>query len=210
MSPAELLVKKGDVKRLPPAQGDTYIAGLGWDPAAGQGSVDLDSWVIRRHTGGLVEAIFWGNQDLWRPDLGQIGPEQPYIATPEEDVVHHGDDRTGEVSATGYDETIELNLGKAPADVDQYAFFVTLYEDEDPPSGNTLGIATNVVCAVEAPNGNKLSTKLESDHAFDLTVLVCTVDRREDGNGWDLNAKQQGFDDSMFDVAKKLGVVGFP
>jgi tellurium resistance protein TerD len=208
MSPAELLVKKGEVKKLPPAQGDTYLAGLGWDPAAGQGSVDLDSWVIRRRTDGTVEAIFWGNKPLWRPDLGANSEGSPWIATPEEDVIHQGDDRTGAESDAGYDEIIQLNLGKTPADVDQYAFFVTLYED--PPQGNTLGIATNVVCAVEAPNGNKLSTQLESDHGFDLTVLVCTIDRRDDGNGWDLNAKQTGFDDSMFDVAKKLGVVGFP
>jgi stress response protein SCP2 len=180
-----MMVKKGDIKKLPP--GDVFTVGLGWDPAAGQGSVDLDSWVLRRHTDGTMDAIFWGNPNYQRPDLGQISPSQPYIATPEEDVVHHGDDRTGEVSAEGYDETIELVTAKAPTDVDQYSVFVTLYED--PPQGNTLGIATNVKCGVKAE--------------------VCTIDRRADG-GWEMNAKQQGYDDSMFDVAKKLGCVGFP
>ncbi|HVX24443.1 MAG TPA: TerD family protein [Candidatus Saccharimonadales bacterium] len=201
-----LQVKKGDTKKLPP--GDAYTVGVGWDPAADQSeSPDLDVWVIRRYDDGRSEPIFWGNQDWHRPDLGTNSEGNPWVATPEEDVVYQGDDRTGASSATGYDEITTLTPSKAPAGLTQYAVFVTYYDDPevDPPT-KTLGMASNITCGVKNEvTGNELATNLEGDHAFDVTVLICTIDRAADGS-WSMTAKQEGYTDSMIKVAKALGV----
>lgn len=197
---------QGDTKALPTNKGQVFTAGVGWDPAAGQDTVDLDLWLIRTQSDGNVECAFWGNQKWQRPDLGTNGSGSPYIASPEGDVVHKGDDLTGAESDTGYDETIALDLSKAPATVTQYALFATIYSDAN---DKTLGMATNVICGVKEENsGNEYTTELADDHGFDLSVLICTIDN-VDGK-WKMTNKDEGYDDPMPEIAKKLGVVGFP
>lgn len=199
----QLLIRKGEQKKLP---GTTFEAGLGWDEAPGHDQVDLDLWVIRMNA-GVAEPIFWGNQDWHRPDLGQNTEGNPFVATPEGDVIYKGDDRTGAESATGYDENVILTLDKAPAGVTQYAVFATNYEDPevDPPT-KTLGMATNVLFGCKQPGTeNELAVKLAEDNPFDVTVLLCTIDRQADGS-WTMHSKQEGYTDSMIKVAQKLGV----
>lgn len=202
---ATLQVVKGDKRKLPP--GNAFVAGLGWDPAPGKEDVDLDFWLLRKHTNGVVDAVFWGNEDYKRPDLGQNAEGNPWLATPELDVIHKGDDTTGAESDTGYDENIVLDLSKTPDDVAQYILFATIYDEN---AGSTLGMATNVICGVtEEGSGNELQTQLVDNHGFDVSVLICIIEKDADGK-WTMTSKQEGFTDTMFEVAKKLGVVGFP
>lgn len=200
----QLEVKKGEVRKLP--SGNTFTVGLGWDEAAGHENVDLDLWVVRMNN-GQAEPIFWGNRDWERPELGKNSEGNPWIATPEGDVVYQGDDRTGAESASDYDEIAILDLGKSPAAVTQYAVFTTYYDDPevDPPT-KTLGMATNVICGVKnEATGQELVTKLVEDHTFDVTVLLCTIDKQPDGS-WSMTGKQEGYTDSMIKVGRALGV----
>lgn len=201
---AQLQVTKNQTKKLPTNQGQIFEAGLGWEPAKGQADVDLDLWIIRTHDSGLVEAIFWGNTGWHRADLGTTSQGQPWIVTPEGDVVHKGDDRTGGEAAVGYDETALIDLSKTPASVIQYAVFTTYY-DENVPS-QTLGAATDIVCGVKELNtGNEYVAKVEDDHGFDVTLLCTTIDRGPDGS-WTMTNKSEGFTEDMVTVAKKAGV----
>jgi stress response protein SCP2 len=196
----QLQVKKGDSKKLP---GQSFAAGLGWDQADASNPIDLDLWIIRNN-GGTFEPICWANADWHRPDLGKNSEGNPWIATPELDVVHRGDDRTGAESTTGYDENAVLDLGKAPASVTQYQVYATYYDENG--TGHTLGMATNVTFGVmQEATGNELVTRLDQDHGFDVTVLLCTIDRGPDGS-WSMTSVQSGFTDDMLTVAHKLGI----
>jgi stress response protein SCP2 len=207
--PSTLQVKKGQTRRLPPGQ--SFTGGLGWDEAAGQAEADLDLWILRFKKDGTCFPVYWGNGDAKHPELGTIhdpitNEENPYLATPELELVHTGDDRTGYSSQGGYDENITLNLSQAPADVVQYAFFVTIYDES---GTQTLGIATNIKCGVkEEASGNELVCHIEDEHGFDVTVLVCTIDRDPEGH-WAMTGKDEGYSDDMITVAKKLGIHGF-
>lgn len=197
----QLLVAKDSTRKLP---GQSFAAGLGWDQADASNPIDLDLWIIRMNN-GTAEPICWANADWHRPDLGKNSEGNPWIATPEGDVVHRGDDRTGAESNTGYDENTNLSLGQAPAGVTQYQVYATYY-DQTGSSGHTLGMATNVTFGVmEEASGNELVVRLDQDHAFDVTVLLCTIDRNADGS-WSMTSKQQGYTDDMMTIAHALGI----
>lgn len=202
---AQLQVTKDQTKKLPVHLGTSFNAGLGWDPAKGQDEVDLDLWILRKHEDGRVEALYWGNQGWHRPDLGHTSQGLPWIATPELDVIHKGDDRTGGESDTGYDENAAIDVSKTPASVVQYAVFTTYYDQNG--TGKTLGEATNILCGVtQDGTGNELQAKVEENHGWDVSLLVCTIDRGEDGS-WSMTNKSEGFTDDMVTVARKAGVV---
>lgn len=200
----QLQVKKGQTVKLP---GTSFVAGLGWDPAEGVAEkIDLDLWIIRHYADGTVDAIYWGQEDWERPDLGRNSEGNPFIATPEEDVVYKGDDRTGAESATGYDENADMPVHKAPKTVVQYSIFATYYENPNDRKGHTLGMATNVIfgCKQEGSD-NELVVKLADDHPFDVTVLLCTIDQGAP-DSWSITNKDEGYTDDMFTIAKKLGI----
>lgn len=143
---ARLLVKKGQSRVLPNSA--LFEAGLGWDAAGDVGdSPDLDLIVFRVRAGGVVEPLCWPNTHWYRPDLGCNSEGNPFIATPELDAIHSGDDRTGAESDGGYDETVKLDLSKAPADVTRYVICVNIYDEDE--AGLTLGVATNIQCGVK-------------------------------------------------------------
>lgn len=202
-----IAIKKGQSVRLPGASGGRFSAGLGWAAAQDQNKIDLDFWTLRNNN-GTWEPVSWVNQ-LWeRPDLGRNGEGNPFIATPEGDVVYKGDDRTGAESDTGYDENVDIDLSKAPAGVTQYAFFATYYSEEVPSP--TLGMASSIVCGVTDPStGNELKVELGDQFPFAVSVLICTVDRQPDGS-WHLTSKlddsNDGYTDGMLDVAEQMGV----
>lgn len=202
-----ITVKPGETKGLPKAS--VFLAGLGWEGKDGQ---DLDLWIFRHHTNGVVEAISWANGDWHRPDLGlNIDPvtrqENPWIATPELDVIHRGDDRTGRGSDSGYDELADFDLSKAPDSVIRYSIFGTIYDEKK--QGLTLGMASNIVFGIkdEATN-NELRTD-PTQHDFDVSVALATIDRASSANHWTMSgvaADKRGTTDDMFKIAGALGV----
>jgi stress response protein SCP2 len=204
------LRKKGTM-RLP---GQIFEAGLGWDPAeSASEQVDLDLWFIRRNN-GVYEAISWANFAWERPDLGTTADKNPYIATPELDVIHKGDDRTGASSAGGYDENGTIDLSKSPGGVDQYSVFAGYYDDPEAPNyptGYTLGMVTNVKVGVkDVASGNTVEVPVLEKHGFHVSILVCTIDRQPDGS-WNITSKESdnpddnGWPEDMVTVASKLG-----
>lgn len=201
---AQLQVKKGATKALPSGGNTKFTGGLGWDAVPGGDKVDLDVWVLRHRSGAAEpDIISWANEALARPDLGQNSEGNPYIATPELDVIHQGDDRTGAGSATGYDEIIVLDPSKAPADTVKYDIIVTYYEDPDTGSGMTLGMATSIVCGFkDETSGHELKAPIEENHGFDVTAHVVTIAKTDSGQ-WTLTNIDQGYSENVFDVLRQ-------
>lgn len=200
-----LLVKKGQSKVLPNAS--VFEAGIGWDAAGGVGeSPDLDLVVIRVRANGIGEPLGWPNEKWSRPDLGQNSQGSPYIATPELDAIHTGDDRTGAESDTGYDETVMLDLSKAPADVNRYVIGVTIYDEEG--EGLTLGVASNIICGVkDVTTGNEAYTQLEQDNGFDVSARIAEIIRNPETGRWMMHAVEDGgISGNIFDLGTDLGV----
>lgn len=208
---ATLLVKKGESKALPGNGTNKFVGGLGWDAASGSDEkVDLDLWILRYHTGKTSpDVIAWANPECQRPDLGTNGEGQPWMATPELDVVHQGDDRTGAESSTGYDEIVTIDLSKAPADIDRYVILASYYEDPDTGSGKTLGMATGIVCGFrDETTGHELKAPIEDDHGFDVTAHVVTISKEADGK-WKMENADQGFSETAPEVVtKEFGFTG--
>jgi len=203
-----MILKAGSRINLP--ANATYTGGLGWDPRGGVGdSPDLDLWLFRQLSTGEQQVIAWCNKDWLRPDLGRNTEGNPFIATPELDLVHKGDDRTGAESAEGYDENFDLDPTKAPANVVGYTAFATIYDEND--EGLTLGVAENIICGIKDDRGREVQVKLAEEYGFDVTVQLCSWAKDPASGLWVMHGSQKGYDQrDMFDVAiKDFGVV-FP
>jgi stress response protein SCP2 len=207
-----LLVSKNASRALPNAKG-SYTGGAGWD-----NDVDLDVWVLRYWDNGTVDPIYWGNEDWKRPDLGRNAQGNPYIATPEMDVIFKGDDQHGTESEEasnkqgpdgekGYDEKFEIDLSKTPAGVTKYEIYVTNYKDPKASGPDPiLGEADNIVCGVkDSKSGNELQAPLGDTNSWDVTAHVCTIDVA----AGQMTNVSEGSTDDMFTVATRKGVTKF-
>src|ERR1044072_2831209 len=113
------LSKGGNVSLTKEAPGLTAVTvGLGWDVRTTTGTdFDLDASAIAVNPQGKVYSdghfVFFNNKQ-----------------TPDQTIVHTGDNRTGE--GAGDDEAINVNLAGLPADVDKIVFPVSIYDAENP------------------------------------------------------------------------------
>lgn len=202
---SRLLVKKGQSKFLPTA--DRFEVGLGWDVQGGVGeSPDLDLMVFRVRRNGVVEPLCWPNEHWARPDLGQNSQGSPYIASPELDIIHTGDDRTGAESDGGYDEVVTLDVSRAPKDTVRYVVCVSIYDEDG--AGLTLGVAENITCGVkDVSSGNEAYTQLERDNGYDVSARICNIERNPQSGRWFMHAiADGGTHGNIFDVGASLGV----
>jgi tellurium resistance protein TerD len=90
--------------------------GLGWNPNEGTGTAfDLDASAFMIDTNRLIPEegyfVFYGN-----------------TASPDEALLHTGDDPTGGNSAGGDDEIIKIDLTKVNKDIKEILFVVTIHE----------------------------------------------------------------------------------
>jgi stress response protein SCP2 len=209
--------------------GEEFEAGIGWDEAAGFRNVDVDLHTIILYEGGRAELVGWPNKKWRRPDLGKNAQNNPYIATPEGDVLYKGDDRTGGTSQGGFDETAVFKLNKAPADVKQYLILVSMYDDRhddvddpmdnvhvvgarpnDPKPQPVLGWATNLFFACEdKASGERITAKLGDNHPNDVTALMISFERNTNPlstGKWTMSNIEEGYTDDIIAIAKSLGV----
>jgi stress response protein SCP2 len=202
----QLIVKPGEVRKLPVAEGVKFVSGIGYD-----GDPDLDLMVVRHYGDtGKAEAIFWGKQSWHRPDLGTTSKGLPWIQTPEADVTHTGDARTGAESATGYDETAYIEPTKAPAGVTRYTIIVSNWlnpDERDPQNPPILANATNIQFGIKQEGtANEYVVNLGDTHPFDVTAVLATIDRQDDGSWTLTNVEGGGTTDDLITVGEKLGV----
>jgi len=152
------LVKSG----APPLQRVTM--GLGWDPARGRRSIDLDASVIAFAADGRSLAMVWFSK------LKQFGGA----------LQHSGDNLTGK--GGGDDEQIVVDLLALPAEVTTLVFTITSYR------GQKFTEVANAFCRlVDNASGAELVRYSLSEAEPSTGVLMAAL-RRTSPQTWEMRA----------------------
>ncbi|QMT32589.1 TerD family protein [Conchiformibius steedae] len=185
------LQKGGNVNLNKEAPGlNKMIIGLGWDVRATDGEAfDLDGSAFLLNGAGKV-----------RSDADFIFYNQP--ASDNGAVVHSGDNRTGD--GDGDDESIVVELGKIPADVDKIAITVTIHEAQQ--RGQNFGqVSSAFIRCVNADNDVEIARFDLSEDASVETAMIFGEIYRHNGE-WKFKAVGQGFQGGLAALAQHFGV----
>jgi tellurium resistance protein TerD len=185
------LQKGGNVNLSKEAPGLAKMTiGLGWDTRATDGAgFDLDGAVFLLNTGGKVRSdadfIFYNN-----------------LKSADGSIVHSGDNLTG--AGEGDDETVTIDLGKVPADVDKIVVGVTIHEAETRRQNFGMVSKAFIRC-VKADGGSEIARyDLSEDGSTEAAMVFGEVYRN--GADWKFRAIGQGFQGGLGPLAKSFGV----
>ncbi|MFJ3825614.1 TerD family protein [Streptomyces nodosus] len=185
------LSKGGNVSLSKEAPGLTAVTvGLGWDVRTTTGTdFDLDASAIAVNGQGQVYSdqhfVFFNNKQ-----------------TPDNSIVHTGDNRTGEGS--GDDEAININLAGLPADVDKVVFPVSIYDAES-RSQNFGQVRNAYIRVVNQAGGQEIARYDLSEDAATETAMVFGELYRN-GAEWKFRAVGQGYASGLVGIAQDYGV----
>ncbi|MES3022319.1 MAG: TerD family protein [Pseudomonadota bacterium] len=185
------LQKGGNVNLSKEAPGlSKLIVGLGWDTRATDGAgFDLDGAVFLLDANGKVRSdadfVFYNN-----------------LKSTDGSVTHSGDNTTG--AGDGDDETVTIELGNVPADVDKIAVCVTIHDAE--ARGQNFGMVSKafVRCINAAGNAEIARYDLSEDGSTEAAMVFGEVYRA--GTDWKFRAIGQGFKGGLGPLAKNYGV----
>lgn len=151
------------VKRGAPALGQVTM-GLGWDPARGRRSVDLDASVIAFDSSGRRLEMVWFSH------LKAFGGA----------IRHAGDNLTGR--GDGDDEQINVDLAALPREVTALVFTITSFR------GQKFTDVANAFCRlIDARGGAELVRYDLSDSQPASGVIMAAMRRTPDGS-WEMRA----------------------
>jgi tellurium resistance protein TerD len=185
------LTKGGNVSLTKEAPGLTAVTvGLGWDVRSTTGTdFDLDASAIAVNPGGTVYSsshfVFFNNK-----------------ATPDQTIVHTGDNRTGE--GVGDDEAIQVNLAGLPADVDKIVFAASIY-DADTRRQNFGQVRNAYIRVLNQTGGDEIARYDLSEDAATETAMVFGELYRN-GAEWKFRAVGQGYASGLAGIASDFGV----
>ncbi|MFD0529493.1 TerD family protein [Kitasatospora arboriphila] len=185
------LSKGGNVSLTKEAPGLAAITvGLGWDVRTTTGAeFDLDASAIVLNNDGKVYSdrhfVFFNN-----------------TATPDNTVVHTGDNRTGE--GAGDDEQINVNLAALLADVTRITFPVSIYDAVS--RGQSFGQVRNAYIRVlnQAGGAEIARYDLSEDAATETAMIFGELYRN--GAEWKFRAIGQGYASGLVGIAQDFGV----
>ena len=185
------LSKGGNVSLTKEAPGLTAITvGLGWDVRTTTGTdFDLDASAIVLDASGKVLSdkhfVFFNN-----------------TATPDQTVVHAGDNLTGQ--GEGDDEQIKVNLAGLPPEADKIVFPVSIYDAEN--RSQNFGQVRNAFIRVVNQNGDAEIARydLSEDAATETAMVFGEIYRN--GAEWKFRAIGQGYASGLSGIARDFGV----
>lgn len=157
--------------------------GLGWDPNEGTGhDFDLDASAFMIDGNRLIPAenffVFYGNTD-----------------SPDGALRHTGDDPTGGNSADGDDESIEVDLSKVDARINEILFVVTIHEANQRKQ-NYGQVRNSYIRIVDDNNGQEIA-KYELGEDFSIETAV-EFGRLYKHNGkWKFEASGIGYKEDL-------------
>jgi tellurium resistance protein TerD len=187
------LSKGGNVsltKEAGPAGLNKVMVGLGWDVRTTTGQdFDLDASALMCGAEGKVVSdqhfIFYNN-----------------LTSPDGNVVHQGDNRTGE--GEGDDEVVDVNLAGMGGDVDKVVFVVSI--DQADARGQNFGQVTGAfIRVVNSDNGTELARYDLSEDASSETAMVFGEIYRN-GEEWKFRAIGQGYASGLAGIVRDYGV----
>ncbi len=166
----------------------TLTVGLGWDARTTTGTdFDLDASAIAVKADGQVLSdkhfVFFNN-----------------LASPEGAVTLSGDNVTGE--GDGDDETLVVNLGAVPAEIDKIVVPVSIYAAGD-RSQNFGQVRNAYIRVVDQANNELVRYDLSEDYSTETVVIFGEVYRN--GAEWKFRAVGQGHND-LAGLARDYGV----
>ena len=185
------LSKGGNVSLTKEAPGLTAVTvGLGWDARTTTGSeFDLDASAIVLDAAGRVLSdkhfVFFNN-----------------TATPDQTVVHTGDNVTGQ--GDGDDEQIKVNLAGLPPEADKIVFPVSIYDAEN--RSQNFGQVRNAFIRVlnQAGEAEIARYDLSEDAATETAMIFGEIYRN--GAEWKFRATGQGYASGLSGIAGDFGV----
>ncbi len=169
----------------------SIMVGLGWDVNAYDSGADFDldaaAFMLGENGKCITEKefIFYGNLEH---NSGAVK--------------HMGDNLTGE--GEGDDEQIQVDLTKIPANVQNIAFTVTIYEAEE--RRQNFGQVSNAFIRIvdEATNTELIHYDLGEDFSIETAVVVGELYRH---NGeWKFNAIGSGFQGGLAALCGHYGI----
>ncbi|MFE7558981.1 TerD family protein [Kitasatospora sp. NPDC057500] len=185
------LSKGGNVSLTKEAPGLTAVTvGLGWDVRTTTGAeFDLDASAIVLNADGKVLSnshfVFFNN-----------------TSTPDNTVVHTGDNRTGE--GAGDDEAINVNLASLPAEAARITFPVSIY-DAVTRSQNFGQVRNAYIRVANAAGGAEIARyDLSEDAATETAMIFGELYRN--GAEWKFRAVGQGYASGLAGIAQDFGV----
>ncbi len=185
------LQKGGNVNLSKEAPGlSKLVVGLGWDVRNTDGAAfDIDSSAFLLKVDGKVrndlDFIFYNN-----------------LKSQEQSVAHSGDNRTG--AGDGDDETVSIDLGKVPSDVERIAVCVTIHE-ADARRQNFGQVQKAFVRCVNAATNTEIARYDLSEDGSTETALVFGEVYRNNGD-WKFKAVGQGYQGGLGALASSFGV----
>ncbi|HRF10582.1 TerD family protein [Candidatus Accumulibacter contiguus] len=166
------------------------IIGLGWNARATDGAAfDLDSSAFILKSDGKVrndaDFIFYNNL---KSSCGSV--------------VHNGDNLTG--IGEGDDETLTIELGKVPAEVDKVTIAVTIHEAE--ARGQNFGMVSKAyIRCIDADTSKEIARyDLSEDSSIETAMVFGEIYRL--GADWKFKAVGQGFKGGLAPLARSFGV----
>jgi tellurium resistance protein TerD len=186
------LSKGGNVSLTKEAPGlKAVTVGLGWDVRTTTGTdFDLDASAIAVKTDNKVFSdqhfVFFNNK-----------------ATPDQTIVHSGDNLTGQ--GEGDDEQINVNLAGLPAEVDKIVFPVSIY-DAEARSQNFGQVRNAFIRIVNQDGGTEIARYDLSEDAATETAMVFGELYRN-GAEWKFRAVDQGYASGLAGIAQAYGVI---
>jgi tellurium resistance protein TerD len=157
--------------------------GLGWDPNEGTGhdfDLDASAFMINESRKIPSEAyfVFYGNID-----------------SPDGALHHTGDDPTGGNSADGDDESIEVNLSKVDASVNEILFVVTIHDAM--VRKQNFGQIRNSYIRIVNNQTNEVVAKYELDEDFSIETAVEFGRLYKRNDAWKFEASGIGYKEDL-------------
>lgn len=185
------LSKGGNVSLTKEAPGLTAVTvGLGWDVRTTTGAdFDLDASALGVNTSGKIVSdqhfIFYNN-----------------LATPDQSIVHTGDNLTGE--GEGDDEQIKVNLAGLPEEVDKIVFPVSIHDAE--ARGQNFGQVRNAYIRVINQAGETEIARYDLTEDASTETAMVFGELYRNGPEWKFRAVGQGYASGLSGIAQDFGV----
>lgn len=179
---------------------DEIKIGLGWDVGISKGA-DLDASVVLLDGNGKFHSTSEQSICCFANKTLNLSPN----TAPE--VVHSGDNRTGE--GEGYDEVITVKLAALPESVKRVVAIISIFN-----TGSThknFGQIKNAVAGVFRENGNlsvngmafeDLKFNLSEEQSPFTAYEMIAINRTE--SGWEVEVVSRGLNATIEDIGNKL------
>jgi tellurium resistance protein TerD len=190
---ASLTLSKGSNLSLSKAdpQLKKAMIGLGWDPRTTAGEqFDLDASAILLSASGRVRS----NEDF-------IFYNQ--LSSPDNAVIHQGDNRTGD--GDGDDEQILIDLATVSPDVEKIVIVVSI--DQAEARRQNFGQVRDAFCrVVNVDTDNEIVRYDLTEDAAAETCMIFSEIYRHNGE-WKFRAVGQGYASGLLGIASDFGIV---